>query len=101
MYEAVVEDTKSKRQVRVSDKRLKPSIRLQGDEIMNEPKTFRGRFVFELPLVSRALNYLHCHDPRGPAFHRNVKSANIVLDVASAPNLLTVASPSSYPNKTI
>jgi interleukin-1 receptor-associated kinase 4 len=38
--------------------------------------------------VSRALNYLHCHDPRGPAFHRDVKSANIVLDLGLRPKLI-------------
>jgi serine/threonine protein kinase len=37
---------------------------------------------------SRAINYLHCHDPRGPAFHRDVKSANIVLDLALSPKLI-------------
>jgi serine/threonine protein kinase len=38
--------------------------------------------------VSRALNYLHCHDPRGPAFHRDVKSANIVLNLGLSPKII-------------
>jgi interleukin-1 receptor-associated kinase 4 len=38
--------------------------------------------------VSRALNYLHRHDPRGPAFHRDVKSANIVLNLGLSPKII-------------
>ena len=38
--------------------------------------------------ISRALNYLHCHDPRGPAFHRDVKSSNVVLDLRLRPKLI-------------
>ena len=38
--------------------------------------------------VARALNYLHCHDPRGPAFHRDVKSANVTLTAELVPKLI-------------
>jgi len=38
--------------------------------------------------ISRAMNYLNCHDPRGPAFHRDVKSPNIVLNLALSPKLI-------------
>jgi serine/threonine protein kinase len=148
VYEGVVEDTENQRQVRVAVKRLKPSIRLQGDETEHRAALTSirceihvlGRFyhpniirllgftstsagtaqelclVYELGQhgsldkmlvdserakdlsckvrvriaagVSRALNYLHCHDPRGPAFHRDVKSANIVLDLGLSPKLI-------------
>ena len=149
VYEGVVEDTGNQKPVRVAVKRLKPSIRLQGDatehraaltSIKREIHVL-GRFyhpniirllgftstsagtaqelclIYELGQngsldkmlvvdsklaqdlscklrvriaagVSRALNYLHCHDPRGPAFHRDVKSANIVLDLGLRPKLI-------------
>ena len=29
--------------------------------------------------ISTAINYLHCHDPHGPAFHRDIKADNIAL----------------------
>ncbi len=29
--------------------------------------------------LAKALSYLHCHDPQAPAYHRDVKSANVVL----------------------
>ena len=29
--------------------------------------------------VARALNYLHCRDPGAPAYHRDLKSANVAL----------------------
>ena len=38
--------------------------------------------------MSCALNCLDCHDPRGPAFHRDVKSPNIVLTLALSPKLI-------------
>jgi interleukin-1 receptor-associated kinase 4 len=38
--------------------------------------------------ISHALNYLHCHDPRGPAFHRDVKSPNIVLTLDLSAKLI-------------
>ena len=148
MYEGVVADTENGRQVRVAVKRLKPSIRLHGDEtdqraaltsikreilvlgkfyhpniirLLGFTSTSAGTaqelcLIYELGQhgsldkmlvdservqdlsckvrvriaagVSRALNYLHCHDPRGPAFHRDVKSANIVLDIGLSPKLI-------------
>jgi hypothetical protein len=148
VYEGVVEDTENQRHVRVAVKRMKPSIRLQGDETEHRAALTSirreihvlGRFYHpniirllgftstsagaaqELCLVyklgqhgsldkvlvdseraqdlsckvrvriaagvSRALNYLHCHDPRGPAFHRDVKSVNIVLDLGLRPKLI-------------
>lgn len=38
--------------------------------------------------VARALNYLHCHDARGPAFHRDVKSANVTLTAEMSPKII-------------
>ena len=38
--------------------------------------------------VSRALNYLHCSNPSAPAFHRDVKSANVVLCADFTPKLI-------------
>ena len=38
--------------------------------------------------VARALNYLHCHDARGPAFHRDVKSGNVTLTAEMSPKLI-------------
>lgn len=38
--------------------------------------------------VARALNYLHCHNPNQPVFHRDVKSANIVLMADYTPRLI-------------
>jgi serine/threonine protein kinase len=39
---------------------------------------WRTRVRITLGIVS-ALNYLHCHIPGSPVFHRDVKSANIVI----------------------
>jgi hypothetical protein len=38
--------------------------------------------------LARALNFLHCHDPAGPAFHRDVKSANVALTLDLSPKLI-------------
>ena len=38
--------------------------------------------------LARAINFLHCHDPAGPAFHRDVKSANVALTLDLAPKLI-------------
>ena len=38
--------------------------------------------------IATALNYLHCHNPGHPAYHRDVKSANIALTVDFCPKLL-------------
>jgi hypothetical protein len=38
--------------------------------------------------VARALNFMHCHDPAGPAFHRDVKSANVALMLDLTPKLI-------------
>ena len=38
--------------------------------------------------VASALNYMHCRDPAQPAFHRDVKSANIALTDALAAKLI-------------
>lgn len=37
---------------------------------------------------SIALNFLHCHNPGHPAYHRDVKSANIVLTEDYTPKLI-------------
>ena len=49
--------------------------------------------------VSRAINYLHCHDSRGPAFHRDIKSANIVLDLGLSPKLIDCGLSKFIPNQ--
>ncbi|ETV81027.1 TKL protein kinase [Aphanomyces astaci] len=38
--------------------------------------------------VARAINYLHCHDEKSPTFHRDIKSANIVLFHGFVPKLI-------------
>lgn len=38
--------------------------------------------------IATALNYLHCHNKGYPAFHRDVKSANIGLDANYVPKLI-------------
>ena len=147
VFEGILADCSNQRQAHVAVKRLKPEIRLQGDE--NEQRAalssvrreihvlsaFRHPHIIrllgytstsagvrqELCLVyqlgyasldkmltdgekaqglsckvrvriaadiSRALNYLHCHDARGPAFHRDVKSPNVVLDLALSAKLI-------------
>jgi serine/threonine protein kinase len=147
VFEGILADSANQRQAHVAVKRLKPEIRLQGDEneqraavssirreihvlsafrhphiirLLGYTSTSAGVtqelcLVYELGYasldkmltdgenakelsckvrvriaadISRALNYLHCHDPRGPAFHRDVKSANIVLDLALSPKLI-------------
>jgi len=147
VFEGILADSLNQRQARVAVKRLKPEIRLQGDEneqraavssirreihvlstfhhphiirLLGYTSTSAGVaqdlcLVYELGYasldkmltddekatdlsckvrvriaagVSRALNYLHCHDPRASAFHRDVKSANIVLDLALSPKLI-------------
>ena len=147
VFEGILADIVNQRQEHVAVKRLKPEIRLQGDEneqraavssirreihvlsafrhphiirLLGYTSTSAGVtqelcLVYELGSasldkmltdgekaqdlsckvrvriaadISRALNYLHCHDPRGPAFHRDVKSANIVLDLALSPKLI-------------
>ena len=147
VFEGILADSLNQRQARVAVKRLKPEIRLQGDEneqraavssirreihvlstfhhphiirLLGYTSTRAGVaqdlcLVYELGYasldkmltddekatdlsckvrvriaagVSRALNYLHCHDPRASAFHLDVKSANIVLDLALNPKLI-------------
>jgi serine/threonine protein kinase len=149
----------NQRQVRVAVKRLKPSIRLQGDEtehraalsgirreihvlstffhpniirLLGYTSTSAGMteemcLIYELGQcgslekmlvdaenvqdlswrsrvrvaagISRALNYLHCHDPRAPAYHRDVKSANIVLDFGFSPKLIDCGLSKFIPNE--
>jgi serine/threonine protein kinase len=147
VFEGILADSLNQRQARVAVKRLKPEIRLQGDEeeqraavscirreihvlssfhhpniirLLGHTSTSVGVaqelcLVYELGYasldkmltddekahdltcrvririaadISRALNYLHSHHPRGPAFHRDVKSANIVLTLALRPKLI-------------
>ena len=38
--------------------------------------------------IATALNYLHCHNRGHPAYHRDVKSANIALTIDFCPKLL-------------
>ena len=38
--------------------------------------------------VAKAISYLHCHDPNGPVFHRDVKSANVALMSDMTPKLI-------------
>jgi hypothetical protein len=38
--------------------------------------------------ICSALNYLHCHNPCGPAYHRDIKSDNIVLTADFTPKLI-------------
>ena len=49
--------------------------------------------------IARALNYLHCHDTRAPAYHRDVKSANIVLDQWLNPKLIDCGLSKFIPNE--
>jgi serine/threonine protein kinase len=148
VFEGIFGDMINQKQRRVAVKRLKPSVRLHGDEtehraalssIRREILVFSNFFhpniirllgytsahanmeteiclVYELGEcgsldkmfidaekaqqvswrarvriatgVSRALNYLHCHDVQRPAFHRDVKSANIVLALDLSPKLI-------------
>ena len=37
---------------------------------------------------AKAISYLHCHDPNGPVFHRDVKSANVALMSDMTPKLI-------------
>ena len=148
VFEGKVEDEVHQRQVKVAVKRLKPAIRLEGDEtehraalssirreihvlstffhpniirLLGYTSTRAGMaqemcLIYELGHcgsldkmlvddekaqdlswrsrvrigagIARALNYLHCHDERGPAYHRDVKSANVVLDLRLCPKLI-------------
>ena len=148
MFEGRLGGAIDQRQVKVAVKRLKPAIRLHGDEteqraalssirreihvlsaffhpniirLLGYTSTSAGMIqemclIYELGQcgsldkmlidaekaqdlswrsrvrmaagIARALNYLHCHDIRAPAYHRDVKSANIVLDLGLSPKLI-------------
>lgn len=54
---------------------------------MAEQFTWKIRIRIACGIV-KALNYLHCHQPNQPAYHRDVKSANIVLMADFTPKLI-------------
>lgn len=54
---------------------------------MSQQLTWKLRLKIASGIVN-ALNYLHCHQPGRPAYHRDVKSSNIVLMKDLTPKLI-------------
>ncbi len=57
------------------------------DEQLRESLHWKQRIRIACGICS-ALNYLHCHNPNGPAYHRDVKSENVVLTADFTPKLI-------------
>ena len=63
------------------------------EQLLCDDKRVKNELFWKVRLkivvgLAKALNYLHRHDPNRPAYHRDVKSANVVLDDVWNPLLI-------------